>query len=308
MTSINITDFNKLDDCKQKIDNLLTYYEKNEKYKSKINDILIKSASQSLKVNLEDEYIVINYLILAMLKVNTIKNSENILNSVQLGISAFHCLFQLPELKLNNSLKINKNIINDYDQSIVQLLILTNLTESFNCILNNKVDDINQHNKIVIFILKRYSIINKKLQQVLIKNVLSVCSKKDTFCLQDISFIKRNIFNYFLKYIIEITYIYSKQEIQDLSVQKILNKLGDIFTKLYNTVYLLECDDMNISSITDKLQYAELLECNFKLLKMDFIETIKSLKIYNELFDKILVIMEKNLLENIRIEFRQSLE
>ena len=84
--------------------------------------------------------------------------------------------------------------------------------------------------------------------------------------------------------------------------------MGDIFVKLYNTVYNLQCDEMNISSILDNLQYAELLECNFKLLKMDFIETIRSLGIYNDLFNKILVIMEKNLLENIRIQFRQTLE
>ena len=64
---------------------------------------------------------------------------------------------------------------------------------------------------------------------------------------------------------------------------------------------------MNISSTKNKIKYAELLECNFKLLKMEFIESIKSLDLYNELFNKILVIMEKNLLENIRIEFRQNI-
>ena len=76
---------------------------------------------------------------------------------------------------------------------------------------------------------------------------------------------------------------------------------------LYNTVYNLECDEMNISTIQNKIKYAELLECNFKILKMEFIESIKSLGIFNELFHKILVIMEKNLLENIRIQFRQTL-
>ena len=126
MTSINITDVNKLDECKQKIDNLLTYYN-NKNNNTKINDILLSAASESLQINLEDEYIVINYLILAMLKKNIVKNSDNILHSTQLGISAFHCLFQLPELKLDNSLKIQKNILSDYDQSLSQLLILTNL-------------------------------------------------------------------------------------------------------------------------------------------------------------------------------------
>ena len=155
--------------------------------------------------------------------------------------------------------------------------------------------------------MKRYSYINQELQKLLMNNVVSICSNKDKFCSTDISTVKSNIFSYFLKYIIEITYTYSKQTIQDSITQKQLNQLGDVFVKLYNTVYHLDCDDMSINTINNKLKFAELLECNFKLLKMEFLEKIKSLEIYNELFDKILVIMEKNLLENIRFQFRQSL-
>ena len=102
MNSIDISTVTKLDDCKQKIDYLLTYYEKSKYQQSLVNKTLINASSQSLKINLDDEYIVINYLILSMLKNNIVKNSDNILHSVQLGISAFHCLFQLPELKLDN--------------------------------------------------------------------------------------------------------------------------------------------------------------------------------------------------------------
>ena len=305
MKSIHISDVYKLDDAKQKIDNLLLkYYQRSRFQKSILDSVLINAASQSLQINLNNEYIVINYLILAILKQNIIQNSENILHSVQLGLSAFHCLFELPELNIDNSIRLENPIHEEYDQSITQLLILTNLSESFRCILDNDIEDKKQHNKIVIFIMKRYSYINQELQKLLMNNVVSICSNKDKFCSKDISIVKSNVFNYFLKYIIEITYIYSKQTIQDSITQKQLNQLGDVFVKLYNTVYHLDCDDMSISTINNKLKFAELLECNFKLLKMEFLEKIKSLEIYNELFDKILVIMEKNLLENIRFQFR----
>ena len=132
-------------------------------YSNTVNNTLIKAASQSLQVNLYDEYIVINYLILSMLKNKSINNYDNILHSTQLGLSAFHYLFQLPELKLNNSINIKKNILYDYDQSIVQLIILSNLSESFRCILNNNLDDTKKHNKIVVYIMKRYSYINSSV-------------------------------------------------------------------------------------------------------------------------------------------------
>ena len=75
MKSIHISDVYKLDDAKQKIDNLIKYYQNNRFKKSILDSVLINAASQSLQINLNNEYIVINYLILAILKQNTIQNS-----------------------------------------------------------------------------------------------------------------------------------------------------------------------------------------------------------------------------------------
>ena len=47
------------------------------------------------------------------------------------------------------------NLLNEYDQSIVQLLILSNLSESFRCILDNNIEDDKQHNKIVVYIMQK---------------------------------------------------------------------------------------------------------------------------------------------------------
>ena len=51
MNSIDISNVTKLDDCKQKIDDLLTYYEKSKYQKSLVNKTLINAASQSLQIN-----------------------------------------------------------------------------------------------------------------------------------------------------------------------------------------------------------------------------------------------------------------